>query len=125
MARLNALREKGQPVFIDFTGPGWANCIVNEAVAFNVKNTKQYFEENKIVALRADKGDLQLKKQIEDLFEKLGHTTKTIPYCAFFPPARSEAEPVGYSGLITSNGVIDQFKEILSEQKSEAIVMNK
>jgi len=66
-----------------------------------------------------------LKKQIEDLFDKLGHTTKTIPYCAFFPPAKSETEPVGYSGLITSNGVIDQFKEILSEEKSDSVVMNK
>lgn len=85
----------------------------------NVKPTHNYFEENGIIAIRADKGVSQTSNQIDDLLEELGNRTRAIPFYAFYPPGGGE--PQVLDGLITSQTVIDTFDKLVkSNPETEA-----
>lgn len=79
----------------------------------NVKKTYEYFEENGIVAVRADKGVQKTSKQIDNLLMSLGNKTKAIPFYAIYPPGGGD--PVVLEGLITSAKVIEVFEKFSRE----------
>jgi thiol:disulfide interchange protein DsbD len=53
-SRLDALREEGRPVFIDFTAAWCLSCQVNERVAFSSSDVQQRFTDLGVQALKAD-----------------------------------------------------------------------
>lgn len=83
----------------------------------NVEKTNEYFKKNKIIALRADKGDKKTGKQVNQLLMDLGNPTRAIPYYALYPA--DGGEPVLLDGLISADQVIKVFEDFKSKSSSE------
>ena len=83
----------------------------------NVRQTKEYFDENNIVALRAYKSEEA--PEVEEMMSELGNRLKAIPFYAIFAPGLDE--PITFSGLITSGGVIQQIEELRGGDTGTAV----
>lgn len=79
----------------------------------NVQPTYEFFDENGIVALRADKGISETVDQIEQLLIDLGNPTRAIPFYAFYPA--DGGQPVVVDGLISSQQVRETFEKLLEK----------
>jgi thiol:disulfide interchange protein len=91
---------------------------VNEAVALNVAETKDFIEQNGIVAIKADKAHGQ--EEVDALLAKLGNHGGLIPFYAIFP-ASDPTRPILMEGLLTKAKVLDALKRAgPSHMSSEA-----
>ena len=69
----------------------------------NTKSSKQLFDENEVVALKADKG--LIPEAVEEILKELGNPSQAIPFYAIYGPAL--ADPVTLAGPITPGQVLD------------------
>ena len=69
----------------------------------NTKSNKQFFEQNNVVALKADKG--KIPEAVETKLTELGNPLQAIPFYAIYGPAVEE--PIKLSGPITPGQVED------------------
>ena len=83
----------------------------------NIEKTHNYFQENGIIAIRADKGIEKTADQVDQLLVDLGNPTRAIPFYALYPPGGGE--PVVLDGLIQSDQVIRIFKEFQVAQSGK------
>ncbi len=74
----------------------------------NTKQTKQFIEQNGIVAVKADKS--RAEKEVDDLLHKLGNQSGAIPFYAIFPAGRPN-EPILLDGLLTQKRIIDALQQ--------------
>ena len=100
-------------------------CKVNEAVALNVSETKQFVEQNGIVTIKADKANGE--EEVDAFLEKLGNSSGAIPFYAIFP-ASDPTRPILMDGLLTKAKVLDALKragpsQISSEASSDVTAM--
>ena len=61
--------------------------------------TKQFFKDNKIVALKAKRDK---NPEVDPFLEKIGNVGKGIPYYAVFSPGVDE--PLQFDGIFLSSG---------------------
>ena len=80
----------------------------------NVRKTHDFFAKNEIVALKADKAK---SPEVEQQLVELGNSQKAIPFYAIYAPGLDE--PITFSGIITSSGVIKELRQF-TEDKSAA-----
>ncbi|MEC9091491.1 MAG: hypothetical protein VX438_02210 [Planctomycetota bacterium] len=76
----------------------------------NIEKTHKYFQENGVIALRADKGDEKTGDQVDQLLIDLGNPTRAIPFYALYPAGGGK--PVVLDGIIGSDQVIRVFQEL-------------
>ena len=72
----------------------------------NTKNNKAFFEENGVVALKADKG--KIPEAVEMKLAELGNPLQAIPFYAIYGPAIEE--PIKLSGPITPGQVAEAIR---------------
>ena len=85
-------------------------CKTNERFALNTRTTKQYFEQNKIVALKAKRDK---NHEVDPFLAEIGNTGLGIPYYAIFKPGSSEsATPaVQFDGIfLRSQQMLDKIQ---------------
>ncbi len=75
----------------------------------NVRSTKRFFEENGVVAVKADKDKMP---GVSELLVELGNTPGALPYYAVFAPGLDK--PIHFGGnVITAGQVQEQVQEAL------------
>lgn len=82
----------------------------------NVQQTKEFFEENNIVAVQADKGNENQIDEIEQLLVELGNTEAAIPFYAIYGPGIEK--PITADAVITRGWVYESLEKAKGENKS-------
>ena len=77
----------------------------------NVRRTHDFFAKNDIVALKADKAK---SPEVEQQLVELGNSQKAIPFYAIYAPGLDE--PITFSGIITSGGVIKELRQFTQDK---------
>ncbi len=77
----------------------------------NVRRTHDFFAKNDIVALKADKAK---SPEVEQQLVELGNSQKAIPFYAIYAPGLDE--PITFSGIITSGGVIKELEQFTQDK---------
>ncbi len=94
-------------------------CKINEAVALNIKQTKQFFEDNNIVALKANKAESE--EVVQQLVE-LGNSEEAIPFYAIYAPGMDQ--PITTGGPILPGWVIDSLEMAIGHRAETADARN-
>lgn len=84
----------------------------------NVKKTKTYFEENGIIALKADRDK---NPEVDRLLSELGNTMHGLPYYAIFSGSTNESVQFG-SNYITSQTVLNAIESVKGENVNRPTV---
>ena len=71
----------------------------------NVKQTKEFFKENNIVALKADKGNELRVDEMIGFMQELGNPEGAIPFYAIYGPGLDK--PITADALITRDWVYE------------------
>jgi thiol:disulfide interchange protein/DsbC/DsbD-like thiol-disulfide interchange protein len=103
--RLQDLRAKGEPVFVNMTAAWCITCLVNERVALSESSVTNAFKEAGITYLKGDwtNQDQQITKLLAQ-FGRIG-----VPLYAFYPKGM-DAAPVVLPQLLTSEIVLSALK---------------
>ena len=75
----------------------------------NVLETKEFFEENNIVALKADKGNADRVDEMTAFMRDLGNPEAAIPFYAVYGPGLEE--PITSEALITKGWIYESLKK--------------
>ncbi len=86
----------------------------------NTKNNKAFFEENGVVALKADKG--KIPEAVETKLTELGNPLQAIPFYAIYGPAIEE--PIKLSGPITPGQVADAIRKAAGDVGTQEVASN-
>lgn len=81
-------------------------CKTNERFALNIKETKKYFENHKVIAFKADRDK---NPETDELLIALGNSARGIPYYAIYQPGKDEPSHFGPDFLPTSQSFLDKF----------------
>ncbi|MGE3775994.1 MAG: cytochrome c biogenesis protein CcdA [Pirellulaceae bacterium] len=115
-ARLQDALAQRKTVLVDFTADWCATCKLNESVALNVAETKDFVQTHGIVTLKADMtGDAP---EADELKRRLG-TKAGLPIYAVFP-ATAPTQPILFDGPITSSRVLTALKQALGSETATA-----
>ncbi len=101
-AALDALREDGKPVFLDFTASWCLTCQFNERTAINVPAVRKILKEKGITAMKGDwtNSDPAITAALKS-FGRVG-----VPLAVYYPPGKG-SEPVVLPELLTENIVLE------------------
>ncbi|MCP5420009.1 MAG: thioredoxin family protein [Gammaproteobacteria bacterium] len=102
--RLTALRDAGQPVFLNFTAAWCITCLVNERVALSSPRLASAFSERGITYLKGDWTNQD--KEISKALETFGRSG--VPLYVYYPPG-IRSEPVLLPQLLTESIVLEQL----------------
>ncbi|RZL10577.1 MAG: thiol:disulfide interchange protein [Rubrivivax sp.] len=99
--RLDELRAKGEPVFLNMTAAWCITCLVNERVALNKPSVAQAFEARGITYLKGDwtNQDPQITRLLAD-FGRSG-----VPLYVYYPKGPG-AKPVVLPQILTAEVVV-------------------
>jgi thiol:disulfide interchange protein/DsbC/DsbD-like thiol-disulfide interchange protein len=103
--KLEALRAKGNPVFVDFTAAWCITCKVNERIALADASVTNAFLSAGIVALRADW--TRQDPAITKILEASGRAG--VPLYLFYPPSAANGDkrpPVVLPQILTASAVL-------------------
>lgn len=106
--RLKLLTDNNYTVLVDFTAQWCPTCKVNEAVAFNTQETRQFMDANEIVPLVADM--TEQFPAAEELLVQLGNASTAIPYAVIFPAGQAD-KPIMLDGPLLKNQVIAALQQ--------------
>jgi len=82
----------------------------------NIRSTKRFFEENNIVALKADKN---VSPEVNELLKELGNSSTAIPYYAVYSPGLKE--PIHFGGNFLTGGAVQEvLQKALGETEETA-----
>jgi thiol:disulfide interchange protein DsbD len=101
-ARLAALRENDEPVFVYATADWCITCKVNERVALNTEQVTAHFQSHGITVLRADWTDYDAA--ITRFLKQ--HGRAGVPLYVYYPP--TQGEPVVLPQLLSPSGVVER-----------------
>lgn len=96
-ARIEAARQTGQPVFVDFTADWCANCKTFEKFVLHTDEVKTAFDAKKVITVIADWTNPD--PEIEQWLAKFGRAG--VPLYLLYRPG--EAQPVVMDSLTTGN----------------------
>ena len=82
----------------------------------NVKQTKEFFKENNIVALKADKGNVLRVDEMIGFMQELGNPEGAIPFYAIYGPGLDK--PITADALITRDWVYESLKKAKGDASS-------
>lgn len=99
--RLQDLRAKGEPVFVNLTAAWCITCLVNERVALSESSVKEAFKEAGITYLKGDWTNQD--EQITRVLAQFGRSG--VPLYAFYPKGQ-DAAPVVLPQLLTPEIVL-------------------
>lgn len=99
--KLSAMREVGQPVFVNATAAWCITCQVNERTTLGREKTIQFFDAHKITYMVADWTNQD--PAITQWLAEFGRNG--VPLYVYYPP--NQAEPVVLPQLLTPDSVID------------------
>ncbi len=86
----------------------------------NVKETKEFFKENNIVALKADKGNEARADEMIAFMQELGNPEGAIPFYAIYGPGLDE--PITADALITKGWVYESLEKAKNDiEESEPV----
>jgi thiol:disulfide interchange protein DsbD len=103
-AAVEAAREAGQPVFVDFTAAWCLTCQVNKRVALHTETASQAFERQNVARFRADWTNRD--PAITEALADLGRSG--VPVYAYYP-AGSDA-PTLLPEVLTPQLVVDALE---------------
>ena len=83
------------------------NCKTNEAVALNIRQTKDFVVANGIATLQADKTGAA--PDVDALLRSLGNSGAVLPFYAIFP-AGEPNKPILLDGILTPTRVLEALK---------------
>lgn len=106
MERLNELRARGRPVFVNFTAAWCISCLVNERVALSQASVKQAMRAGGITYLKGDWTNHDA--EITAMLAQFGRSG--VPLYLYYPPERS-ANPSILPQILTPDIVIDAIGE--------------
>lgn len=86
-ARLNALRARHRPVFVDATAAWCLTCLVNEKVALDRPAVREAFEKERIAFLVADWTNRD--PEVTTLLQ--AHARSGVPLYLYYPPDAGDA----------------------------------
>jgi thiol:disulfide interchange protein/DsbC/DsbD-like thiol-disulfide interchange protein len=88
VARLDALRAEGRPVFVNMTAAWCVTCLVNERVALSPQAVRQSFAAHRVAYLKGDwtRGDPAITAYLRD------HERDGVPLYVLYPPAPAAPE---------------------------------
>ncbi|MES2932359.1 MAG: protein-disulfide reductase DsbD domain-containing protein [Pseudomonadota bacterium] len=103
--RLQALRAKGEPVFVNFTAAWCITCLVNEQVALSQSEVTEAFQQAGITYLKGDwtNQDPQISKQLAE-FGRSG-----VPLYVFYPKG-VDVKPTVLPQILTPQIVLNALK---------------
>jgi thiol:disulfide interchange protein DsbD len=103
--RLDALRAKGEPVFVNFTAAWCITCLVNEQVALDKAEVTNAFRNEGIAYLKGDwtNQDGQITRQLA-AFGRSG-----VPLYVFYPKG-AHSDPVVLPQILTPEIVLSALK---------------
>jgi thiol:disulfide interchange protein DsbD len=110
LAKLDALRAEGRPVFVDFTAAWCVTCVVNERIALADPDVVRAFVDGGIAALKADW--TRRDADITQILEANGRAG--IPLYLFYPKAKGADErkpPVLLPQILTVATVLRTIQE--------------
>lgn len=81
----------------------------------NIRRTKKFFEENNVVALKADKDK---SPEVNELLKELGNTATAIPYYAIFSPGTNSPDHFGGDFVLTAGEVEERVQKALDAAAS-------
>ncbi|MEL7496615.1 MAG: hypothetical protein AAFN77_03335 [Planctomycetota bacterium] len=79
----------------------------------NVRSTREFFEANNVVAMRAYKSPMN--PDVDNQMIKLGNKLTAIPFYAIYAPG--EEEPVTFDGIISAGGIQDEIKRLMNNDQ--------
>jgi len=99
-ARLSALRDAGQPVFVNMTAAWCVTCLVNERLAISTTRVRQAFTERNIAYLKGD-----WTRQDPAITAYLRQNGRDgVPLYVYYPP--NGAAPVILPQILTEGTVL-------------------
>ncbi|HIV72851.1 MAG TPA: thioredoxin family protein [Candidatus Aquabacterium excrementipullorum] len=106
VAKFDALRAKGQPVFLNFTAAWCITCLVNERVALSKAPVAEAFKAQGITYLKGDW--TRQDPQISQVLEKFGRSG--VPLYVYYPQGL-DSKPVVLPQILTPDLVVAAVKE--------------
>lgn len=114
-SEVTALREAGQPVFVDVTADWCITCIANETAVLFTDDMSRAFEDRGVVYMVADWTNHDPK--IAALLERFGRTG--IPLYILYP-ADPKAEPVVLPQILTKQIVLNALDRHIDKNSDVA-----
>ena len=113
------LRAENRVVFINFTGPNSATCVVNERAVLNSKVNKLLFDELNVVTLKVEKG--KIPGSFQEKLSELGNPHGVVPFYAIYGPEQDD--PITLEALITRKMVQDAINAVSgTEEVAQPVV---
>ncbi|HME88764.1 MAG TPA: thioredoxin family protein [Chthoniobacterales bacterium] len=111
--RLQAERDQGHPVFVDFTAAWCLTCKFNEKAVLENSEVRDAFQRHAVVKLKADwtNGDPAITKILQQ-FGRPG-----VPLYVLYPG--KSAEPIVFPELLTKSIVLEKLETISTAIASE------
>jgi thiol:disulfide interchange protein len=104
--RLQALREQGKPVFMNFTAAWCISCLVNERVALSDNSVVSAFQQSGITYLKGDWTNRDAR--ITEILAKFGRSG--VPLYVYYP-AGADSAPVELPQILTPGIVLDAIRQ--------------
>lgn len=104
--RFEALRAKGDPVFLNFTAAWCITCLVNERVALSRPPVAEAFKAQGITYLKGDW--TRQDPQISQVLDKFGRSG--VPLYVYYPQGL-QSKPVVLPQILTPELVVSAVKE--------------
>lgn len=85
----------------------------------NIRSTKRFFEDNNIVALKADKN---VSPEVNGLLKELGNSSTAIPYYAVYSPGLKE--PIHFGGNFLTGGAVQEVLQKALDANEKTALSN-
>ena len=108
--KVEALRETGRPVLIDFTAKWCATCQVNKRSSLRTQSAQKLYEQYDVALVEAD--NTRPNPDIAKALEK--HQRAGVPLYLVFPAGDPEGEPEVLPEILTPQIVEDAIKRAAS-----------
>jgi thiol:disulfide interchange protein DsbD len=106
--RLEALRQSGKPVFINFSASWCITCLANERVALSQPEVAAAFKEKGVALIKADWTNRNAT--ITEALSKFGRSG--VPLYVLYPSGLERGEPLVLPQLLTPAVVQDALEKV-------------
>ncbi len=108
-ARLQALRDEGRPVFLNFTAAWCITCLVNERVVLSTEVVKNGFKQSRVVYLKGD-----WTNRDRDIGDKLAEFARSgVPLYVVYPAG--DGAPRVLPQILTPETVLEALAEAAAQ----------